>query len=43
MRDENGIMIRLQELEARSSNQGISKIGYGEFCNEPINPCVPMR
>lgn len=36
-------MKRLQELEQKANNQGLSKVSCGDICNEPINPCVPMR
>lgn len=43
MSNEDKIMKRLQELEAKSNSEGISKIIYGEICNDLINPWVPMR
>lgn len=42
MHDERKIMRRLKELEAKENNMGLSKVSYGEICDEPINPCIPM-
>lgn len=43
MRNEDKIMKRLQELETKSSNHEISKLIYGEICNELVNPFMPIR
>lgn len=36
-------MKRLQEIQLRVSNKGVSKLKYDDICNEPINTMVPMK
>lgn len=40
---ENKIMRQLQNLEIKANNEGLSKVSYGEICNDPIKSCMPMR